>query len=74
MINAVLYLCRATFGPAGLIVFSMRAFACILADWFWLTEMGLSLTHGSPEVLCNKRAETYFGRRSASLMKGFWAL
>ena len=43
--------------------------ACILAKWFWPVVMSISLTYGSPEVSCNKRADTYFGRRSASLMK-----
>ena len=33
-----------------------------------------SLTYGSPDALCNKRAVTYFGRPSASLMKEFWTL
>ena len=49
---------------------------CILANWFWPTEMSLSLTYGSPEVPCYKCkwTETYFGRRSASLMKEFWTL
>ena len=27
-----------------------------------------------PRPACNKRADTYFGRRSASLMKEFWTL
>ena len=36
--------------------------------------MSLSLTYGSPEASCNKRADTYLGRRSASLMKEFWTL
>ena len=62
---------------AELIVCSTRGFACILAKWFWPTVMSLSLTYGSPEASCNKRADTYFGRLSASLMKGsgllvFW--
>ena len=34
--------------------------------------MNLSLTHGSLEVSCIKRADTYFGRRNASLTKEFW--
>ena len=49
-----------------------RGFACILAKWFWPTEISLSFTYGSPEASCNKRADTYLGRRSASLMKEFW--
>ena len=57
-----------------LIVCSTRGFACILAKWFWPTVMSLSLTYGSPEGSCNKQADTYFGRRSASLMKEFWTL
>ena len=59
---------------AELIVCSTRGFACILAKWFWPTVMSLSLTYGSPEASCNKRADTYLGRRSASLMKEFWTL
>ena len=51
-----------------------RGFACILAKWFWPTVMSLSLTYGSLEASCNKRADTYLGRRSASLMKEFWTL
>ena len=59
---------------AELIVCSTRGFACILAKWFWPTEISLSFTYGSPEASCNKRADTYLGRRSASLMKEFWTL
>ena len=33
-----------------------------------------SLTFESPEASCNRRADTYFGRRSASLMREFWIL
>ena len=47
---------------------------CILAKWFWPTEISLSFTYGSPETSCNKQAGTYLGRRSASLMKEFWTL
>ena len=36
--------------------------------------MSLSLTYGSPEASCIKRADKDFGRRSASLIKEFWAL
>ena len=72
----VLYLSHAPSHPmlvlAELIVCSTRVFACILAKWFWPAVMSLSLTYGSPEALCNKRAYTYFGRRSASLMEEFW--
>ena len=57
-----------------LIVCSTRGFSCILDKWFWPTVVSLSLTYGSPEASCNKRADTYFGRRSASLMKEFWTL
>ena len=32
------------------------------------------ITYGSPEASCNKRADTYLGRRSASLIKEFWTL
>ena len=70
----VLYLSYAMLVPAELIVCSTRGFACILAKWVWPTVMSLSLTYGSPEAPCNKRADTYFGRRSASLMKEFWTL
>ena len=45
-----------------------------LAKWFWPTIMSLSLTYGSREASCNNRADTYFGRRSAGLMKEFWTL
>ena len=69
-----LYLSHAMLVLAELIVCLTRGFACILAKWFWPTMMSLSLTYGSPEALCNKRANTYFGRRSASLMKEFWTL
>ena len=57
-----------------IIVCSTRGFACILAKWFWPIVMSLSLAYGSPEASCNKRAYTYLGRRSASLMKEFWTL
>ena len=65
----VLYLSHAILVLAELIVCSTRGFACILAKRFWPTVMSLSLTHGSPQASCNKRADTYLGRRSASLMK-----
>ena len=42
--------------------------------WFWPTEMSPSLTYGSPEASCIKRADTYFGRRSSSQIKEFWTL
>ena len=70
----VLYLSHAMLVLAKLIVCSTRGFACILAKWFWPTEISLSFTFGSPEASCNKRADTYLGRRSASLMKEFWTL
>ena len=70
----VLYLSHAMLVLAELIVYSTRGFACILAKWFWPTVTSLSLTHGSPEASCNKRADTYFGRRTACLMKEFWTL
>ena len=54
----VLYLSHATLVAAELIVCSTRRFACILAKWFWPTEIGFSLTYGSPEASCNKRADT----------------
>ena len=70
----VLYLSHAILVLAELIVCSTKGFACILAEWFWPTVMSLSLTYGNPEASCNKRADPCFGRRSASLMKEFWAL
>ena len=68
------YLSHAMLVLAELIVCSTRGFACILGKWFWPTVTSLSLTYGSPEASCNNRADTYFGRRSASLMKEFWTL
>ena len=68
----VLYLSHAMLVLAELIVCSTRGFACILAKWFWPMEISLSLTYGSSKASCNKRADTYFGKRSASLMKEFW--
>ena len=68
----VLYLSHAMLVLAELTVCSTRGFACILAKWFWPTEISLSFTYGSPEASCNKRADTYLVRRSASLMKEFW--
>ena len=70
----VLYLSYAMLVLAELIVCSTRGFACILAKWFWPTEMSLFLTYGSPEASSNKQADTYLGRRSASLMTEFWTL
>ena len=67
----VLYLSHAMLVLAELIVCSTRGFSCILAKWFWHTVMSLFLTYGSPEASWNKRAETDFGRRNASLMKEF---
>ena len=46
----------------------------ILAKWFWPTVMSLSLTYLSPGASCNMRPDSYFGRRSASLIKEFWTL
>ena len=70
----VLYLSHAMLVLAELIVYPTRGFECILDKWFWPTVMSLSLTYGSPEASSNKRADTYIGRRSASLMKEFWTL
>ena len=70
----VLYLSHAMLVLAELIVCSTRGFPCILAKWLWPTVLSLSLTYGSPEASSIKRANTYFGRRSASLMKEFWTL
>ena len=70
----VLYLSHAVLVLAELIVCSTRGLACIVAKWFWPTVMSLSLTYGSPKASCNKRAYTYFERRSVSLMKEFWTL
>ena len=74
METGVLYLSHAKLVQAELIVCSTRGSACILAKWVWPTVLSLCLTYGSPEASCNKRADTYFGRRSASLMKEFWTL
>ena len=38
-----------------------------------LAELIVCSTRG-PEASCIKRADTYFGRRSASLIKEFWTL
>ena len=70
----VLYLSHAMLVLPELTVCSTRGFACILAKWFWPTVTSVSLTYGSPEASCNKRADRYFRRRSASLMKEFWTL
>ena len=70
----VLYLSHAMLVLAELIVCSARGFTSILAKWFWPTVVSLSLTYGTLEASCNKRADTYFRRRSASLMKEFWTL
>ena len=59
---------------AELIVCSRRGFACILAKWFWPTEMSIFLTHGSPGASCIKRVETYFGRRSDDLNQPRWSI
>ena len=53
----VLYLSHAMLVLAELIVCLTRGFACILAKWFWPAVMSLSLTYGSPEASCNKRAD-----------------
>ena len=70
----VLYFSHAMLVLAELTVCSRRGFACILAKWFLPTVMSLSLTDGSPDASCNKRADIYLGRRSAGLMKEFWTL
>ena len=70
----VLYVSHAMLVQAELILCSTRGFACILAKWFWPTVMSLSLTYGSSEASCNKKTDTYFGRRGASLTKEFWTL
>ena len=64
----VLYLFHAVLVLAELIVCSTRGLACILA------KVVLALTYGSPKGSCVKRADTYFGKRSDSLMKEFWTL
>ena len=71
---STLYFSHPMLVPAELTVCSMMGFACILAKWFWPTVMNLSLTYGSTEASGNKRANTYFGRQSASLKKEFWTL
>ena len=70
----VSYLSHAMLVLAELIVCSTRGFACNLTKWFWPTVTSLSLTYGSLEASCYKRPDTYFGRRSTSLMKEFWTL
>ena len=70
----VLYLSHAMLVLAELIVCSKRGFACLLAKRFWPTVVSLSLKYGSPKASCNKRADTYLGRQSASLMKEFCTL
>ena len=57
-----------------LIVCSVRGFTCIPADWFWPTEINLSLTYGRSEASCNRQADTCFGSQSASPMKEVWTL
>ena len=71
MVYGVWYLSQAMFVLAELIVCPVRGFTCILANWFRPIEMSLCLTYGRPKVSCSKRTETYFGRRSTSLMKEF---
>ena len=70
----VLYLSHVMLVLAELIACSTRGFACILAKWFWPTKIRISLTYGSPETSCNKRANTNLERGSAGLMKEFWTL
>ena len=70
----VLYLSHTMLVLAELIIWSVRGLSCILAKWFCPPVMSLSLTYGSPEAPCIKRADTYFGRQSAGLMKEFWTL
>ena len=68
------YLSHAMLVLDELIVCSTRGLACILAKLFWPAVTSLALTYGSPKASCIKRADTYFGRRSTSLMKEFWTL
>ena len=70
----VLYLSHAMLVLAELNACSTRGFACILAKWLRPTVMSLPLTCRSPEASCNKRGDTYFRGRTASLMKEFWTL
>ena len=46
----VLYLSHAMLVLAELIVCLTRGFVCILAKWFWPTEISLYFTYGSPEA------------------------
>ena len=46
----VLYLSHAMLVLAELIVCSTRGFACILAKWFWPTEVSLSFLHTSSSL------------------------
>ena len=66
----VLYLSHAMLVLAELIVCSSRGFACMLARWFWPTEISLSFRYGSPKASCNKRADTYLGSLISNLIKG----
>ena len=54
----VLYLSHAMLVLAELIVCSTRGFACILAKWFWPTEISLSFkaTFQLTIFMCGKRA------------------
>ena len=70
----VLYLSHAMLVLAELIVCSKRGLACIRAKCFWPAVMSVSHTYGSPEASCNRRADTYSGRQSASLIKKFQTL
>ena len=65
----VLCLSHAMLVLAELIVCSTWGLECILAMWFWPTVMSLSRTYGILEASCIKRADTYFERRSASLIR-----
>ena len=50
METGVLYLSHAVSVLAELIVCSTRGFACILAKWFWPTEISLSFVSLAPKV------------------------
>ena len=66
----VLYLSHAMLVLSELIVCSMTELhASVLAEWFWPTVMSLSLTYGSPEASCIKRADTYFRNQSSDILQ-----
>ena len=70
----VLYLSHAMLVVAELTVCSTRGLHASKLSGFGLRKLVSPLHMEVLEASCNKRADTYFGRRSASLMKEFWPL